>query len=134
LRGCAPHDAQSFVRAKVENKTRPTLSRLLSQVPGAEQMNAGRANRKVARLYRRQSIRPRRCRLTGVKVKDLETEHVARWLATDRKEEPSSSAPQQNATQTDPLTILRRWTEMSSRGVCHAQRSAGRFFGSCLAA
>ena len=97
-------------------------------------MNAGRANRKIARLFRRQSVRPRRWRLTGVKVKDLETEHVARSFATDWKEEPSSSAPQQNATQTDPLTILRRWTETSSRDVCHAQRSAGRFFGSFLAA
>jgi len=32
------------VRAKDWIKTRPTLSRLLSQVPGDEKMNAGRAN------------------------------------------------------------------------------------------
>ena len=124
-RGCAPHAASAFVRAKVENKTRPTLSRLLMQVPGAAQMNAGRAKLTYARLFRRQSIRPRRWRLTGVKVKDLETEHVARWLATDRKEEPYCSPPQQSATQTDPITFLNRQAETSSRDVCHAQRSEG---------
>jgi hypothetical protein len=53
-------------------------------------------------------------------------------FATDWKEEPSSSPPQQNATETDPITLLNRQPKTSSRNVCHVQRSAGRFFGSCI--
>jgi len=87
------------VRAKDRIKTRPTLSRLLSQVPGAEQMNAGRAklaNAQTGCPSLSASIHPPPAlALNGGKVKDskdLKSEHAARWLPTDQKDQPSSSA------------------------------------------
>jgi len=81
--GLRPARCLSFYYAKAGSKTRPTLARLLSQVPGAEQMNAGRAKTRLAlrqfpRLFRRQSMRPRRWRLTGKKVKDFKDRKSSR--------------------------------------------------------
>jgi len=55
-------------------------------------------------------------------------------FATDQKEEPSSSALIQNATETYPILLI---THNGKNARCairpHAKRGAGRFFGSFLA-
>jgi hypothetical protein len=75
LRGSSPAAAQSFVRPKDWSKRRPTLARLLTQVPGAEQMNAGRAKLAGAQTgcpAGSAAIHPAPAMsLNGVKVKSL---------------------------------------------------------------
>jgi len=69
--------------------------------------------------------------LDGVKVKSSKTGHAARVSATAEKEEPSGSPMPQNATETNSVKLD---TLVNKNARCaispHAQRSAGRFFGS----
>ena len=100
--GTGDLDIGLHVSTKRQKQGRGVASRTTPSLLSAQKRGAKRAPRYRA-CWRRFPLS-----LDGVKVKssiDLKNEKVARSFATDRKEEPSSSPPQQSATQTEPITF-----------------------------